>query len=243
MTKLFLVPTPIGNLEDISIRAINVLKEVDTILCEDTRTSKKLLNRYEIHKPLESFHQHNEHTKTASIVERLLNGEVIALITDAGTPGISDPGFLLARQCIQTGIKIEYDTERFKYQVTKSFTATRLSEKITDFDSWQITIDDIEAGTYTISARVRSKSGGTLSLYMGGEKITTFNFTDSDNVWRNVVVENVTVPAKNPLRVTFEKDAFDIDFLQFTNNKYDEKYNTYSFQLASSCLKLLHGGM
>lgn len=82
----------------------------------------------------------------------------------------------------------------------------------------QFTIDDIEAGTYTISARVRSKSGGTLSLYMGGEKITTFNFTDSDNVWRNVVVENVTVPAKNPLRVTFEKDAFDIDFLQFTNN-------------------------
>lgn len=107
MTNLYLVPTPIGNLEDITIRAINVLKVVDSILCEDTRTSGKLLGRYDIKKPLEAFHQHNEHKKTSAIIERMQSGEVFALITDAGTPGISDPGFLLARACIENNIKIE----------------------------------------------------------------------------------------------------------------------------------------
>jgi 16S rRNA (cytidine1402-2'-O)-methyltransferase len=104
---LYIVPTPIGNLEDITLRAINVLKAVDTILAEDTRTSKKLLDHYEIETSLRSFHAFNEHATVKGIIERLQNGETLALISDAGTPGISDPGFLLARACMQNGIKME----------------------------------------------------------------------------------------------------------------------------------------
>ena len=104
---LYIVPTPIGNLEDITFRAVNVLKAVDTILAEDTRTSKKLLIHYEIDTPLRSYHAFNEHASVEGIVNRLQNGETMALISDAGTPGISDPGFLLVRACVQNGIKIE----------------------------------------------------------------------------------------------------------------------------------------
>jgi 16S rRNA (cytidine1402-2'-O)-methyltransferase len=104
---LYIVPTPIGNLEDITFRAVNVLKAVDTILAEDTRTSKKLLIHYEIETPLRSYHAFNEHASVEGLINRLQNGETLALISDAGTPGISDPGFLLVRACVQNGIKIE----------------------------------------------------------------------------------------------------------------------------------------
>lgn len=103
---LYLVPTPLGNLKDITLRALEVLKEVDLILCEDTRTSKKLLDHYQIQQPLSSYHQHNEHKVTAHLVEQMQGGKKIALITDAGTPGISDPGFLLVRACIQQGVEV-----------------------------------------------------------------------------------------------------------------------------------------
>lgn len=107
MSKLFLVPTPIGNLDDITIRALNVLKEVDTILAEDTRTSGKLLKHFGIETKMTSYHQHNEHKISERIVERISKGEVMALITDAGTPAISDPGFLLVRECIKNNIEVE----------------------------------------------------------------------------------------------------------------------------------------
>lgn len=103
---LYLVPTPIGNLKDITLRAIEVLKSVDLILCEDTRTSSKLLKHYEIEKPLSPYHQHNEHKIVDHIADQLSAGKTMALITDAGTPGISDPAFLLVRTCIQRAIKI-----------------------------------------------------------------------------------------------------------------------------------------
>lgn len=105
--KLRIVPTPIGNLEDITLRALRVLKEVDTILAEDTRTSGKLLKHFEIATRQFSYHQFNEHKVLSSLVERLLNGESMALITDAGTPGISDPGFLLVRECLKNNIEVE----------------------------------------------------------------------------------------------------------------------------------------
>ena len=105
--KLYLVPTPIGNLEDITLRAIRILKEVDLILAEDTRTSSKLLKHYGIETPMLSHHMHNEHKMTDRITERISGGEKIALITDAGTPGISDPGFLLTRACIEKGLEVE----------------------------------------------------------------------------------------------------------------------------------------
>ena len=108
MGKLFIVPTPIGNLEDITLRAIRVLKEVDLILAEDTRTSGKLLRHYEIHTPMQSHHMHNEHKTVDALVNRLKRGlENRALISDAGTPAISDPGFLLTRTCLENGIDIE----------------------------------------------------------------------------------------------------------------------------------------
>ena len=106
-SKLYLVPTPIGNLEDITLRAIRVLKEVDLILAEDTRTSGKLLKHLEISTHMHSHHMHNEHKTVDNIVQRLKSGESIALISDAGTPAISDPGFLLTRSCIENGIEIE----------------------------------------------------------------------------------------------------------------------------------------
>ena len=107
MSKLFVIPTPIGNMKDITYRAIEILKSVDLILAEDTRTSSKLLNHYEIDVKTESFHMHNEHKKLDGIVKKILNGNEVAIISDAGTPGISDPGFLLVRACIQNEINIE----------------------------------------------------------------------------------------------------------------------------------------
>lgn len=104
---LYIVPTPIGNLADITLRAIDVLKSVDVILCEDTRTSGRLLKHFEIEKKLAAYHQHNEHHVLHSLTERLAAGEVMALISDAGTPGISDPAFLLVRECIRVGVKVE----------------------------------------------------------------------------------------------------------------------------------------
>ena len=107
MGKLYIVPTPIGNLDDITLRAIKVLKEVDLILAEDTRTSGKLLKHFEIGTQMQSHHMHNEHKMVDRIVERLKSGETIALISDAGTPAISDPGFLLTRACIQNNIEVD----------------------------------------------------------------------------------------------------------------------------------------
>ncbi|MBL0105549.1 MAG: 16S rRNA (cytidine(1402)-2'-O)-methyltransferase [Bacteroidetes bacterium] len=104
---LYLVPTPVGNLEDITLRAIRVLKEADVILAEDTRTSGHLLKHLGIDKRMQSYHMHNEHKIVQDIVERISGGEKIALVTDAGTPGISDPGFLLVRECIKSDIHIE----------------------------------------------------------------------------------------------------------------------------------------
>ena len=106
-SSLYLVPTPIGNLGDITIRGLETLKSVDTILAEDTRTSGTLLKHYEITKPLQSFHIFNEHKTLGSLIERMQKGEVMALITDAGTPGISDPGFLLLRESLKAGLKID----------------------------------------------------------------------------------------------------------------------------------------
>jgi len=104
---LYLVPSPIGNLGDITYRAVEVLRSVDAILCEDTRTSSVLLNHYNIHKPLYPHHQHNEHKTLEKLVEELKAGKQLALLTDAGTPGISDPGFLLVRECIRNDIQVE----------------------------------------------------------------------------------------------------------------------------------------
>jgi 16S rRNA (cytidine1402-2'-O)-methyltransferase len=106
-TMLYLVPTPIGNLKDITLRALEVLKDVDVILAEDTRTSSHLLNHYQITKPLSPYHQHNEHKVLHHLVSQMLEGKKMAVITDAGTPGISDPAFLLVRECIKVGIKVE----------------------------------------------------------------------------------------------------------------------------------------
>ncbi len=107
MAKLYIVPTPIGNLKDITFRAIEVLREVDTILAEDTRTSGKLLKHFEISTPMQSHHMHNEHKTVAGLVERIQQGERMALISDAGTPAISDPGFLLTRACIEAGVPVD----------------------------------------------------------------------------------------------------------------------------------------
>ncbi|CAN5869880.1 16S rRNA (cytidine(1402)-2'-O)-methyltransferase [soil metagenome] len=131
-TRLYLVPTPIGNLEDITLRAIRVLKEVDTVLAEDTRTSGKLLHHLGIDKKMHSHHLHNEHKAVAHLVQRLQDGERMAMVSDAGTPGISDPGFLLVRECLKQGIKVEclpgatafvpalvksgFSTERFTFE-------------------------------------------------------------------------------------------------------------------------------
>ena len=107
MSKLFLVPTPIGNLEDITLRAIRILKESDLILAEDTRTSGKLLKHLDVDTHMQSFHMHNEHKILDRIIEKLKMGSQIAMISDAGTPGISDPGFLLVRACVENGIPTE----------------------------------------------------------------------------------------------------------------------------------------
>ena len=107
MSKLFIVPTPIGNLKDITIRAIDTLQTVDIIYAEDTRISLKLLNHYEISTPMQSFHMHNEHAKINNIISSFKQGKTAAIISDAGTPGISDPGFSLVRACIENDIEVE----------------------------------------------------------------------------------------------------------------------------------------
>ena len=107
MGKLILVPTPIGNLKDITLRALEVLKEADLILAEDTRTSRNLLNHYSISTPLQSFHMHNEHKVVERYVAEIASGKTIVQVSDAGTPGISDPGFLLVREAIKAGITVE----------------------------------------------------------------------------------------------------------------------------------------
>ena len=107
MSQLYLVPTPIGNLDDITLRAINVLKAVDAILAEDTRTSGNLLRHLGISKPMTAFHLNNEHQQVEHIADRIEAGETLALVTDAGTPAISDPGFMLVRECIKRGVKVE----------------------------------------------------------------------------------------------------------------------------------------
>jgi 16S rRNA (cytidine1402-2'-O)-methyltransferase len=106
MPGLTIVPTPIGNLEDITLRALRILREADLILAEDTRTTGHLLKHFDIKKPMQSYHQYNEHKSVQSIVQRVSNGENIALVSDAGTPGISDPGFLLIRECLKAGIEV-----------------------------------------------------------------------------------------------------------------------------------------
>ncbi len=107
MSKLYIVPTPIGNLEDMTIRGIRVLKEADLILAEDTRTSGKLLKHFEIGTQMQSHHMHNEHRTVANVIQKIKSGQVIALISDAGTPAISDPGFLLTRACVNEGIEVD----------------------------------------------------------------------------------------------------------------------------------------
>jgi 16S rRNA (cytidine1402-2'-O)-methyltransferase len=106
-TALYIVPTPIGNLEDITLRAIRILGEVDVVLAEDTRTSGRLLQHLNLKKPMLSYHLHNEHQTVQRVLERLERGERMALVSDAGTPGISDPGFLLVRECLAKGLKVE----------------------------------------------------------------------------------------------------------------------------------------
>ena len=104
---LYIVPTPVGNLEDITLRALRVLKEADLILAEDTRTSSILLKHYDIHNHMQSYHKFNEHKTVEHLVERMKAGQTLALISDAGTPGISDPGFLLARECAKEGVEVQ----------------------------------------------------------------------------------------------------------------------------------------
>lgn len=104
---LYLVPSPIGNLKDITLRALEVLQEVDVVLAEDTRNTSRLLNHYQINKPLTPYHQHNEHKVLQHLVEQMLAGKKMAVVTDAGTPGISDPAFLLVRECVKNDVKVE----------------------------------------------------------------------------------------------------------------------------------------
>jgi 16S rRNA (cytidine1402-2'-O)-methyltransferase len=104
---LYLVPTPVGNLQDMTFRAIEILKNCDLVLAEDTRTSSFLLNHFQIQKPLTPYHQHNEHRIVQHLVSQMLEGKTMAMVTDAGTPGISDPAFLLVRECIKSGVQVQ----------------------------------------------------------------------------------------------------------------------------------------
>ncbi len=105
--KLYVVPTPVGNLEDMTFRAVRVLKEADLILAEDTRTSSVLMQHYDIHTPMQSHHKWNEHQTSAAMADKIVGGMTVALVSDAGTPGISDPGFMLVRECVRRGIEVE----------------------------------------------------------------------------------------------------------------------------------------
>lgn len=107
MGKLYIVPTPIGNLEDITLRALRVLKEADLVLAEDTRTSRKLLSHFDIHTPLRSFHMHNEHQMAKGVAEELQGEKNYAMVSDAGTPGISDPAYLLVKACLENGVEVD----------------------------------------------------------------------------------------------------------------------------------------
>ena len=107
MSKLILIPTPIGNLEDITLRAIETIKKVDVLLAEDTRHTGKLLKHLKIEKTMWSYHAHNEHKSILPIIDKIKSGELVGLVSDAGTPGVSDPGFLLIRECIKAGVDIE----------------------------------------------------------------------------------------------------------------------------------------
>lgn len=107
MSKLYIVPTPVGNLEDMTLRGIRILKEADLVLAEDTRTTSVLMRHYDIHTPLRAHHRNNEHKSVSGLVEEISGGKVVALVSDAGTPGISDPGFMLSRACREAGIEVE----------------------------------------------------------------------------------------------------------------------------------------
>lgn len=107
MAKLYVVPTPVGNLEDMTFRAVSVLKQADLILAEDTRTSSVLMQHYDIHVPMQSHHKFNEHETSAQMAEKIASGMNVALVSDAGTPGISDPGFMLVRECVKLGVEVE----------------------------------------------------------------------------------------------------------------------------------------
>lgn len=107
MSKLYVVPTPVGNLEDMTFRAIRVLKEADLILAEDTRTSSVLMQHYDIHVPMQSHHKFNEHETSEAMAQKIAGGMTVALVSDAGTPGISDPGFMLVRECAKLGVEVE----------------------------------------------------------------------------------------------------------------------------------------
>lgn len=107
MSKLFIIPTPIGNLEDITLRSIRILKNVDLVLAEDTRTTKKLFRHYNIETPLYPFHSHNEHNVVGKYIKKLIHGKKIGIVSEAGTPAISDPGFLIVRECIKEGLEVD----------------------------------------------------------------------------------------------------------------------------------------
>ena len=107
MSRLYIVPTPVGNLEDMTLRGLRILREADLILAEETRTTSVLLRHYDIHTPLRAHHRNNEHKAVAGLVEEISGGKEVALVSDAGTPGISDPGFMLVRACRQAGIDVE----------------------------------------------------------------------------------------------------------------------------------------
>ena len=128
MGTLYLVPTPVGNMEDMTLRAIRILKEADVVLCEDTRTSGILLKHFEIKNRLMSHHKFNEHASSAGIVNRLKAGETVALISDAGTPGISDPGFFLAREAAANGITVQPLLYQLWCQVACLVTASALKD-------------------------------------------------------------------------------------------------------------------
>jgi 16S rRNA (cytidine1402-2'-O)-methyltransferase len=179
MSKLFLVPTPIGNLEDITLRAIRILEESDLILAEDTRTSGKLLKHLNVSTQMQSFHMHNEHKMLDRIIERLKMGNQIAMISDAGTPGISDPGFLLVRACVENGIPTEclpgatalipalvqsgFPTDRFIFEgflPPKKGRQTRLKE-------WAVETKTI---VFYESPHKIIKTLGQLQEFVGGER-------------------------------------------------------------------------